>query len=414
MATKSLVTRIVLRNDTSANWSTAKDVVLLKGEPAIVFFDDGSFRIKMGDGATKFESLPYYSVSENVFQVSVDKGADHIAAITTAVGSTVLVKGDTAIVKENLIAGDSSKVVYTGYVYNGTAWAAMDGNVRAENVYFSTDTVYTKPIGVLTVPSSGQGVYASTGKNLVQYMDGIMSKEENPTKTDPAVSLSVTGLGSVEIGTKVDLKYTASLSAGSYTYGPATGITAKSWSVSCTGVTEKETTASGTFSQVQATETAKTITAIATYGNGAMPVTNKGNAYSAAQIKAGSATKTSGSLTGVRHMYWGTMTTDAAITSATVRALAKHEAVANKTLANYTAGASAKKVVVAVPSGKKVSKVLLTTSMNADITSQFVKQSATVSVEGANGYTAAAYNIFVYQPASIDAAETYAITIANA
>ena len=49
--------------------------------------------------------------------------------------------------------------------------------------------------------------------------------------------------------------------------------------------------------------------------------------------------------------------------------------------------------------------------MNADITSQFVKQGSTVNVEGANGYTAAAYNVYVYKPAQIGAGETYNITI---
>ena len=49
--------------------------------------------------------------------------------------------------------------------------------------------------------------------------------------------------------------------------------------------------------------------------------------------------------------------------------------------------------------------------MNADITSSFVKQSSTVSVEGANNYAGTAYDVYVYQPASIDKVEVYAITI---
>lgn len=49
--------------------------------------------------------------------------------------------------------------------------------------------------------------------------------------------------------------------------------------------------------------------------------------------------------------------------------------------------------------------------MNADITSVFVKQGTQSQVQGANGYTATAYDVYVYQPASIDAGETYSITI---
>ena len=50
-------------------------------------------------------------------------------------------------------------------------------------------------------------------------------------------------------------------------------------------------------------------------------------------------------------------------------------------------------------------------AMNADATANFVKQAGTVNVEGAEGYTAVPYTVWVYQPASIDSTETYAVTI---
>ena len=110
-------------------------------------------------------------------------------------------------------------------------------------------------------------------------------------------------------------------------------------------------------------------------------------------------------------MFWGPMTTDAAIDSAAVRALAHNKATSTGTLATFGAGAGAKKVVVAVPSDRKITQVLMPSALNADVTALFVKQSTTVPVNGANGYAAAAYNIYVYQPASIDAGETYSVTI---
>ena len=110
-------------------------------------------------------------------------------------------------------------------------------------------------------------------------------------------------------------------------------------------------------------------------------------------------------------MFWGPMTTDAAIDSAAVRALAHKKATNTGTLDTFGAGEGAKKVVVAVPSDRKITKVLMPSALNADVTALFVKQSATVPVNGAEGYAAAAYNIYVYQPASIDAGETYTVTI---
>lgn len=149
-----------------------------------------------------------------------------------------------AIVKR-VIAGD--KVSHTAYVYDGdaSAWKAMDGNYRADNVYFDDDITYTVGIGTLAKPS-GSATFNAKGKSLEQVLSSLMAKEANPNKTEPAVSFTTsTGLGTYEIGTKKDLSYGVALSAGSYTYGPATGITAQSWSVVCDGVSK--TTANGTF-----------------------------------------------------------------------------------------------------------------------------------------------------------------------
>ena len=77
----------------------------------------------------------------------------------------------------------------------------------------------------------------------------------------------------------------------------------------------------------------------------------------------------------------------------------------------FGAGAGAKKVVVAVPAGYKVTKVLMPSAMSADATASFIKQNTQVQVEGAEGYAATAYDVWVYQPAAIDSTETYAVTI---
>ena len=42
--------RIVLRNDTTANWTANKNTVLLKGETGFEFHEDGSVTMKVGDG----------------------------------------------------------------------------------------------------------------------------------------------------------------------------------------------------------------------------------------------------------------------------------------------------------------------------------------------------------------------------
>lgn len=402
----TLNTRIQLRHDVKANWDDNSSVVLKAGEVGI---ETDTSKMKVGDGTKTWADLKYAGgdAAQN-FDVVPENEETDIVAITRVVGAAKLHVGDTAIVKR-VISGD--KTSYTAYVYDGE-WKAMDGNYRADNVYFDDDITYTVAIGTLAKPS-GSAKFAAKGKNVEQVLSSLMAQEANPSKSNPAVSFSAQGgFGTFEIGTKKNLTYTAALSTGSYTYGPATGITAQTWEVSCTGVTGTKSTATGTFENVVAEATAKKITAKATYNEGAIPVTNLGNPYPAGKIAAGTASKDSNELKGVRYMFWGPMTdADMALNSANIRALAHKDAAGAKTLGTFGAGAGAKKVVVAVPAGRKITKVLMPSALNADVTALFVKQGSQSSVEGAEGYTAAAYDVYVYQPASIDAGETYSVTI---
>ena len=403
----TLNTRIQLRHDIKANWDSNSSVILKAGEVGI---ETDTSKMKIGDGNKTWADLKYAGgdAAKN-FDVTPNEGEEDVAAITRVVGAAELHVGDTAIVKR-VISGD--KTSYTAYVYDGE-WKAMDGNYNAKNVYFDKNLTYTANIGVKTVPSSGSGTIAAEGKNVEEVLASILAEEKNPSKTAPTVTIGTqTNFGTFEIGTKKNLVYGATLSAGSYTYGPATGITAQSWEASCTGIEDKKFTASGTFENVIAEATPKKITVKATYNEGTVPKTNLGNPYPEGKITAGTASRDSGTLTGVRYMFWGPMTdADMALNSANIRALAHKDAASAKTLDTFGAGAGAKKVVVAVPAGRNITKVLMPSALNADVTALFVKQGSQSSVEGAEGYTAAAYDVYVYQPASIDAGETYSVTI---
>lgn len=368
------------------------------------------------DPATLKEGMVWYNTTAKEFRCYKDgevkplgAQAQFTQANSVSELPAVAKQGDMGVV-ETVINGD--KKSYTAYIYDNNVWKAMDGNYDASNVYFDTDLTYTAGIGVLAAPS-GSATLAAKGKSVKEVLASILAKEAYPSATKPSVSITgESGYGTFEIGTVKNLAYTGNLSAGSYTYGPATGITAASWSASCTGVDGTKNTKSGTFENVVAEATAKTVTVTATYGDGAIPVTNLGNPYADAQIKAGSASKVSSQLKGVRYMFWGPMTdAGAELSSANIRALAHKEAVAKKTLSTFGAGAGAKKVVVAVPAGYKITKVLMPSALNADVTALFVKQGTQSQVEGANAYAAAAYDVYVYQPASIDAGETYSVTI---
>lgn len=405
MADKILNTRIQVLSDTTENLAAKNAVAPLKGE---IVYDIDKKKLRIGDGTTTLENLKFVGGDEAQNFVATITGEEtDIEAINRVVGSNEIHAGDTAVVKHLISDG---KYSYTAYVYDGTNWAAMDGNYNADNVYFDDDITYTVAIGTLAQPS-GSAKFNAKGKNVKQVFSSLMAQEANPSKTNPAVTIGTqTNFGTFEIGTKKNLVYAATLSAGSYTYGPPTGITAQTWSAACDGQTLD--TASGTFENVVAEATAKKVTVTATYNEGAIPVTNLGNPYPDGKIAAGSASRDSANFVGVRYMFWGPMTdADAALDSANIRALANKKATSTGTLTTFGAGAGAKKVVVAVPAGRKITKVLMPSALNADVTALFVKQGTQSQVNGAEDYAAAAYDVYVYQPASIDAGETYSVTI---
>lgn len=412
MAEKTLTTQIILRNGTTTEWEASTKVLKL-GEIGI---DTTKNEIRIGDGTHTWKDLKIAGADQAAIQALIDKAEDKVSVLLvegnetdTELLATVAnpAQGDMAIVERAVATNANS---YTAYVYDGKKWCAMDGNYSAENVYFDSDLTYTAPIGVMAVPSSGAGTISAAGKNVKEVLASILAKEANPTTTEPAASVTVTipGGSTFEIGTHKNVAYTASLSAGSYTYGPATGVVAGTVTASFDGQTK--TGATGTFDNVVANGT-KRLSVSITHNEGAVPKTNLGNPYADGKIAAGTKEATaSQTLVGVRHMFYGPMTTDAELNSENIRKLT-HSQAKTGTIGTFGAGAGAVKVVVAVPTSMNVTKVLMPSAMNADATANFVKQAGSVQVEGAEGFTAAAYNVWVYKPASIDSTETYSVTI---
>ena len=408
----TLNTRIVIRNDSTTNWLTNESAVLLKGEVGIEFLADGKVKMKVGDGVKTWTQLPYFGGEEaKTFQVS---SLEEITETELAVGDTAIVKTAIYTDAENEA---NNKYSYTGYVYNGTAWTAMDGNYNADNVYFSDDMLVTKEIGYITL-NNGQGTIPSKGKNLSEVFEAMFVKEQNPTTTQPSVSLTFSEAKAYEVGTVVSPTYSATFNAGSYTYGPATGVTVTSWEISDTAG-NTASTASGSFNDVTvADNTNYKITAKANHTAGAIPLTNKKNEYAAGKIAAGSKTRTSGAITGYRSFFYGVLDTSSAeapLTSAIVRGLTNGGAYnASKTF-TLNGSATAKRIVIAVPSNSTragLKEVILTSAMNTPVTDSYVKTTAAVKVEGANGATAIDYTVWTYEPAAIDAGEVHKITLA--
>ena len=217
-----LRTRIILRNDSSANWLTNEDVVLLKGEVGIEFLTDGKVKMKVGDGTKTWAQLSYFGGEEShVYEVTLAEGQSHESAIAAEVGENDLAKGDIAIVKA-LISAD--KYEYTAYVYNGTAWAAMDGNYSAENVFFNEDFTLAGTYTSIGNIKLSEGTLRAAGLSVKDLMTKILTQELNPTIGTPDFKIEAAGSTTKEVGDTYSMPTaTATVtSTGSYSYGSAT------------------------------------------------------------------------------------------------------------------------------------------------------------------------------------------------
>ena len=407
MATKTLKTKIIMRNDTAENWRI-KNPILDKGEIGV---ESDTNKFKIGDNATAWNDLGYAGADEAVIENIIAQNRDNLYkytrtdasqsdsdAISAALGGNVAVQGDIVVITTTI---EGNTYEQSAFMYDGTQWAAMTGKVDADKVILQDDITMAgnySQIGNLTKDQNGTATFATKGKSVAEALTEIFSKRLQPTITsNPAVTLTFGQAKAYEVGTTVSPTYSASLSAGSYTYGPATGITATSWEISDTAGNTADT-ASGSFADVVVTDnTNYKITAKANYGAGAVAVDNLG-ATSSPEIKiaAGSATKTSGAITGYRNTFYGTVTEKAEVTSTIIRSLSgkSNKALTNGNSFTINIPVGAVRVIFAYPATlQDVSSVKDVNGLNAEIKSAFTKSSVTVAGAGAD--TGIAYKVYV-------------------
>lgn len=457
-------TIIQLRNDTAADWATeaGKATPLQPGEVAVVINDDGSVRAKVGTAVNQaFENAPFLGSEEaQIYQKTYEYGAtipvdiDDIANSVIPEGKTAN-PGDMLIIKAAIDTGNT-KYSYTSYVYDadldetvaGSKWSAMDGNYSAANVFTNTAIKLSGDYGkdsakhsITTIGNLKIGDEIAAGTSLQDVLKQILAKTLQPADpTNPAATIKLYNgsataeAGAVEVGTTFTPRFAASLSAGSYTYGPATGVTASTYSVESIGrKTVKDatndtkedtaTTASGTFdSFVVDEDTNYKVKVTITHGEGAVAYDNLGGLSNPQKkVAAGSKTDDSTSVTGFRGCFYGYYSekklTPSALTSAQVRALC----TAPKTALNgfltydntnkyyYITTNKMQQIFFAAPKGKYTSIAVANSTNGAP---QTVTKITDVDVEGANGFAAADYDVWYVDNAGAESGETkFKVTI---
>ena len=420
MADTTLRTVIQVRRDTTANWELHKDVIPAAGEPCL---DLDTGIIKYGDGVTTYENLKESGASASHYEgVKNDGETDNECITRVLAGLSVTPRKDDIFIVKSLISDD--KYSYTAFVYNGSAWVAMDGNYSASNVFLEDQIILAGNYS--SIGNYEKGDTVSAGMSIQDLLSNMLSQRLQPADPiQPEVSITFNS-GAKEVGTKITPTYTATLSSGSYTYGPATGVNATGWSVVAkdgSTTVSTLTAAGGSFDEITVLDdTNYKVTATATHGDGAVALDNLGSPSNPEKkIAAGSKSKTSGAITGYRSYFYGVLdssSADAPLTSDLVRGLTNGNAYSSSKTFTINATATAKRIVIAIPSAsitssrKGLSTVILTSAMNTPITDSYVKTVDAVQVEGVGGATAVNYTVWVYEPASIDAGEVHKITLA--
>ena len=450
-----LNTIITLRQGTTAEWADSS-VVLKKGEAGLEYLANGSVKIKAGDGEHLWSALPYIGSdvkSANVFQVELGEGEmDDIAAIEAQVEAENAEKqdGDVAIVKAKIAEG---KYSYTSYVYDAAldvegeastfGWSAMDGNYSASNVFLKDQIVLAGDYGqdsrkdkITSIGNLRIGDTIAAGTSIQSLFMDMLSQRLQPSATPTAPAASITlytdgstkkvTAGVVEVGTTINPYYVASLSAGSYTYGPATGITATSYAVSSTGrktvdgateetVEDSSTAASGAFdSFIVDDDTSYNVSVSIEHGEGAPAVDNLGSpANPEVKIPSGTKTKTSGTVSGYRAWFCGYKNGDNALADATAITGEQVRTLGNAANGSWKTSmdvAQMKQMFFAAPKGKGYKPVIKDSATKAP---QTVEGPITVAVEGKDGFTAIDYDVWYVANASA-ASGTATLNITNA
>ena len=394
-----------------------------KSENALYFLEDTG---EIYRGAVNLARGSHY-------EVELEENESIEDAFARVYPNTVAVQDDIYIVKALIADG---KYSYTSYVYDNNAWNAMDGNYNANNVYLDDDIVVTTQVGTIKELTNGSATFAVKGLSIQDALKKLLAEEEEPEIVEPTYTLTASATTTTrEIGGYIkSISWDGTWDAGSYEYGSkedkttSTGIT-PAYSVSNNKTSETSGSEDGTFDLTDniqidtvGSKTYATITGECTYaGSTYTPVTNIGSVAAAGAIEGKTITQTAKvNVNGYRSFFYGMLATSSdeqPLDSAVIRGLTNGGAY--NAVKTFTLDASKmpgiKRIVIAYPADttrKGLTKVELPNSMKYDAfaNGNYVKV-ADVNVEGANGFAAVPYTVYVYEPLSIDATEIHDVTM---
>lgn len=230
MATNNtLNTRILLCNDTTANWADSTKVIL-KGEMAIEFTSSGAPKFKTGNGIDTFADLPYVTMTPSEITTAINN------AITTASHS----HSNKAVLDSIQVALTNALKTNYDAAYTHSTQAHAPSNAQANvietvKVNGTALTPNSKAVDV-TVPTkvsqlTNDAGYKTTDNNTTYDLGATASSANGNVKINLSGSDSTTdsvivkGSGSVTVTTDANGAITVNGTDTKYSH-PNSGVTA--------------------------------------------------------------------------------------------------------------------------------------------------------------------------------------------
>lgn len=178
MADKILNTRIVHKHDTAANWNKATNFVPKQGE-LIVYDRDADYayeRIKIGDGATNVNTLPFVDDALSATLVEqINAVDDKVDAVSTLVGDTAV---SDQIAAANVIhvgptqPTDPNIQVWINTAEEGTGIIPVLPRIAtitlSANAWNGSTEPFSQPVTIATVTASSKVDLQPNAQQIVQ------------------------------------------------------------------------------------------------------------------------------------------------------------------------------------------------------------------------------------------------------
>lgn len=189
MATKTLNTRITLKADTTANWSSST-LVLLKGEMAIEIPESGEYKMKIGDGVNTFGKLSYVAMTPTEIKALISSGAVQTVSLSTGTNNGTIAITVDGVKTDNIAVKGLGSAAYTnsgayataghGHSISGITGlqTALDGKAAAghthDDRYYTETEMNTKLAGKANSSHShGAGDISSVNASAIQGVIGL-------------------------------------------------------------------------------------------------------------------------------------------------------------------------------------------------------------------------------------------------